>query len=81
MAWSSGGNGSRRKPDWGAARLWAACLNEGSRPGDDLNMPVTIKHEKHSSKANNTLSSMALETFGDVSVMEDRLQWNIRSVP
>ena len=42
---------------------------------------MTIKHEKHSSKANNTLSGMALETFGDVSAMEDRLQWNIRSVP
>ena len=65
----------------GAARLGAACLNAGSDYGDDLNATVTIKHEKHSSKTNNTLSSVALETFGDVSAMEDRVQWNIRSVP
>ena len=38
----------------GAARLWAACLNAGSDYGDDLNAPVTIKLEKHSSKTNNT---------------------------
>jgi hypothetical protein len=65
---------------WGAARLWAACLNAGKRLWR-LNAPVTIHMKSIRQRPNNTLSSVALETFGDVSAMEDRLQWNIRPVP
>lgn len=65
----------------GAARLWAACLNAGSDYGDDLNAPVTIKLENIHQRRITRRSSVALEAFGDVSAMEDRVQGNIRSVP